>query len=672
MKGKTPREGWLTWVLAATPTIVMAIAAILMGAALGPAGVSAIDPLFYAMAGGFYGAAALIVATPLAWGFHALAEARHDTAQATRLAMGEPRSTVIKQAALRGARRGALAAGIGLTVGVASNQLVYAEYDRALNATPSWVWASGLFIAALVVTGTLSAIHALFAARRTRGAAADTMADAMAGESGRPAPRARLTRVAWWVLAAISAVLPVWHRVSPLPDNGQSPWIIVKNVSIAVLVIALVAIGMRTAASLARLGRRACVVLLRRGTSLRAARTLAADSLARNTQHTRRAASLTAVMFGLAALAITWTAADSARATLHSSLNAPVAVTAYDATTRSNFDRQVLPSLGPEGFAPEVLAASYVDSLRADGRLIVVPYALLRDASYSYEVVDQFGGNSGTNVEQETLLVIDPAAADAVSPHLLARLGVEGSVYSTGWGQLSDAAASASPRNFAGIEPGLQSIWLGNGPAMVSAKGTTDSLGNPPINGVLVFPADAGADVVSAVTQSDLPPAATLVELDSYEATGPGYAVLSFMGGFALFIATPFIAAVAVMSSRLRRREHATMAALGATRRDLRWVPAIEASVVGLASAVAGSVIGVIAALAASDPIAWMPGASVTLSGLGWRAVETLAATPWASLAGVVVLGAALPAAVSVLVTRGSAKASPVDELREAVKEGAL
>ena len=672
MSGTTPREGWLTRVIAATPTAVMALAAIMLGYALGPAGVASVDPLFYAMVGGFYGGVALIIATPLAWGFHALTEARHGTVQATRLAMGEPRGTVIKRAALRGTRHGAVAAGIGLPVGVAGNLAVYANYDHTLGTTPAWLWTAGLLVAALVVTGTMSAIHALWAARGTRGTNAGVMTAVAVGESGRPASGKCRAWAVWWLLATLSAVLPAWHRFSPLPDNGHSPWIIVKNVSIAILVVALVVIGTRAATSLARLGRQACVVLLRRGTSLRAARTLAADSLGRDSHHTRRAASLTAAMFGLAALAVTWTAVDSARATLHGSLTAPVAVAAYDATPHSSIDREVNPSLGPEGYAPEVLAASYVESLKADGRLIVVPYALLRDASYAYEWSDD-QGNSGSNVEQESLLVIDAAAADAVAPHLLTRLAIEGTVYATGWGQLSQASASATPRSFAGIEPGLQSIWMGNGHAIVSAQGAADSLGDPPVNGVLVFPADAGADVVAAVTQSG-PPAsasATVIELDSDEATGPGYAVASILGGFTLLIVTPFIAAVAVMSSRLRRREHATMAALGATRRDLQWVPAIEAGVVGITAAVAGSVTGVVAALAASDPIAWMPGASFTASGLSWRAVDALAATPFASLAAMALLGAALPAVVSVLMAWRSANASPVEQLREAIKEGA-
>ena len=62
MSGTTPREGWLTRTLAATPTAVMAIAAIMLGYALGPAGVGSVNPLFYAMFGGFYGGVALIVA----------------------------------------------------------------------------------------------------------------------------------------------------------------------------------------------------------------------------------------------------------------------------------------------------------------------------------------------------------------------------------------------------------------------------------------------------------------------------------------------------------------------------------------------------------------------------------------------------------------------------------
>lgn len=672
MSDATPRDGWLTRTLAATPTIVMVIPAVLMGAALGPAGMVSISPVFYAMAGGFYGVVGLIFATPLAWGFHALAQARHDTAQATRLAIGEPRSTVIRQAALRGARRGALAAAIGLPVGVVGNLIAYADYDPVLGATPALWWMTGLLMAALVVTGTMSAIHALYASRRTRGAATDTMADANAGESGPATAGGRRARTVWWLLTAFAVVLPVWHRVSPLPDNGQSPWIIVKNVSIAVLVVALLAIGTQVAAWLSRLGRRAGVALLRRGSSARAARTLAADSLARDSHHTRRAASLTAVLLGLAAFAMTWTAADTARATLHGSLSGPVAVTAYDATPRSNFDRESNPALGPEGYAPEVLAETYVASLSANDRLIVVPFALLRDTPYTYELIDEFGGGSGTNVEQESLLVIDPSAADAVAPDLLARLGVEGSTYVTGWGSLSQAVASGSPRDFAGVELGLQSIWLGDGHAVVSTEAVARALGDPPVNGILVFPAATGVDVVDAITQRGLPPEATLVELDAAQPTEPAYPVWSFLGSIALLITTPFIAAVAVMSSRLRLRERATMAALGATRRDLRWVPAIEASVMGFTAAVGGIVVGVIAALAAIDPIAWMPGASLTGNGLALRAIDAVAATPWASLAVMAMLGAALPAAVSALVTWRSANASPVEQLREAIREGAL
>lgn len=672
MTGTTPREGWLNRTLAATPTAVMALAAIMVGYGLGPAGVGTTNPLFYAMVAGFYGGVALIIATPLAWGFHALAEARHGTVQATRLAMGEPRNTVIKRAALRGARNGALAAGIGLPLGVATNLIIYADYADALGATPPWLWVSGLLVAALVVTGTMSTIHALLAARRTRGEPVGAMTAASVGEQEPPASGKQRARTVWWFLAAISAVLPLWHRVSPLPDNGHSPWIIVKNVSIAVLVVALLAIGTQVAAWLSRLGRRVGVALLRRGSSARAARTLAADSLARDSQHTRRAASLTAVLLGLAAFAMTWTAADTARATLHGSLSGPVAVTAYDATPRSNFDRQSNPALGPEGYAPEVLAATYVASLSANDRLIVVPFALLRDTPYTYELIDEFGGGSGTNVEQESLLVIDPSAADAVAPDLLARLGVEGSTYVTGWGNLSQAVASGSPRDFARVELGLQSIWLGDGHAVVSTEAVAGALGDPPVNGILVFPAATGVDVVDAITQRGLPPEAMLVELDRVQPTEPAYPVWSFLGSIALIIVTPFIAAVAVMSSRLRLRERATVAALGATRRDLRWVPAIEAGVMGFTAAIGGIVVGVIAALAASDPIAWMPGASLTASGLAWRAVDALAATPWAALAGMAVLGAALPAAVSALVTWRSANASPVEQLREAVKEGAV
>lgn len=671
MNSQTPREGWLTRAIAATPTAVMALAAIMLGFALGPAGVSSASPLFYAMVGAFYGGAALVVATPLAWGFHALSEARHGTVQATRLAMGEARSTVIKEAGLRGARHGALAAVIGLPVGVASNLVVYAHYDHALGATPVLMWVTGLAVAALVVIAIMTAIHTLFAARHTQAAMAGDAAARSTGESEPPPSRNHRALAVWLGILAISAVLPVWHRASPFPDNGQSPWIIVKNVSIAVLVVTLVAIGTRAAAALARLGRHAFVLLLRRGSSLQAARALTADSLARDSRHTRRAASLTAVLMGLAALASIWTTAGTTRAVLHESLNAPVVVTAYDATPRANYDRQVNPALGPEGYAIEELPPTYLDYLNSDERLTVVPFALLRDTSSTSELIDT-DGNSSPAVEQESLLVIDAAAADAVSPHLLARIAVEGSTYAAGWGQLSEASTSATPRSFAGVEPGLQSIWLGQGHAIVSAHGVAESLGVPPVNGILVFPTAAGTDVAAIVAASGLPSTASLVEPDSYGTAGPSNTAASFMGGFALLIATPFLVAVAVMSSRLRRREHATMAALGATRRDLRWAPALEAGIVGFTATVAGIVVGLLAGLAASDPLAWMPGASLTVSGLGWRALDALPATPWAALAAMVLLGAALPAAVSMLVTWRSANSSPVAQLREAIKEGAL
>lgn len=670
MKGTTPRESWLNRILTATPAAVMALAATMMGFALGPSSFGYADPLFYAMAGGFYGGVALIVAVPVAWGFHALNEARRAKADATRLVMGEARTTVVKRAAWRGARHGAVAAGIGIPTGVVGNLAAYR--DQVQGLIPAGLLTVGALTAALVVIALMAGIHTLWALRRTRGSTTSAMSTAYADEPTTSSPRTRRARIVWWGLAALVAVLPLWHRVSPLPDNGRSVWIIVKNVSVALLVVALVVIATRIAALLSRRARRRAVELLRRGNSLRAARTLAADSLSRNSQHTRRAASITATLFALAAFATTWTAADSARAALHGSLTAPLAVTAYDATPRSNFDRQSNPALGPEGYAPEVLSATYLDTLRSNEKLVVVPFALLRDTPYPYELVDEFGESSTTNVEQESLLVIDPAAADAVSPHLLARLAIEGSTYVTGWGTLSQAAATGQPRSFAGVELGLQSMWLGEGHAMVSTQGIAHALGTPPVNGVLVFPADAGVDVAVEVAQSDPPPTATLLEPDNVGPPNSSDSVAVMMAGFALLVSAPFVAAVAVVSSRLRRGEHATMAALGAARQDLRWVPPIEAGVVGFTSAIAGIVVGVVAALAASDPIAWMPGAAVTLSGLVWRLIDAVAATPWAVLALMVLLGAVVPAAVSALVTWRSADASPVEQLREAIREGAL
>lgn len=122
--------------------------------------------------------------------------------------------------------------------------------------------------------------------------------------------------------------------------------------------------------------------------------------------------------------------------------------------------------------------------------------------------------------------------------------------------------------------------------------------------------------------------------------------------GVAVVIALVGVANTLSLSVIERRRESATLRALGTTKGQLRGMLAIEGILIALVGTLTGIVGGFL--------YGWA-GSAIILSGLG--AVQVT--VPWAQIAGVIVVAAVAGAVASVLPSRSAVKVSPVAALAE-------
>ncbi|MFV0285399.1 MAG: FtsX-like permease family protein, partial [Demequina sp.] len=130
-------------------------------------------------------------------------------------------------------------------------------------------------------------------------------------------------------------------------------------------------------------------------------------------------------------------------------------------------------------------------------------------------------------------------------------------------------------------------------------------------------------------------------------------------------------AGVAHASATSRRRDLATFAALGATPRSLRAAPTWEAVVTVGSAAGIGTLLGVGLALAFSNPFLLAPGAPFDAGEIGWHLAHGLTTVPWLVVIGGCVVAVTAAAIVAGWAGRSMATGTPVDELREAQREGA-
>ncbi|MDC7122910.1 FtsX-like permease family protein [Cellulomonas fimi] len=127
-------------------------------------------------------------------------------------------------------------------------------------------------------------------------------------------------------------------------------------------------------------------------------------------------------------------------------------------------------------------------------------------------------------------------------------------------------------------------------------------------------------------------------------------AVVVGLLGVAVVIAVVGVANTLSLSVIERRRESATLRAIGMSRRQLRWMLAYEGMLIAGVGAVLGAVLGVL--------YGWS-GAAIVLAGMG----DMQLALPWDDLLTVLVVALAAGLLASVLPGRSAARTSPVAAL---------
>jgi putative ABC transport system permease protein len=151
---------------------------------------------------------------------------------------------------------------------------------------------------------------------------------------------------------------------------------------------------------------------------------------------------------------------------------------------------------------------------------------------------------------------------------------------------------------------------------------------------------DSGVNVVSAAA-----------ERQGYERIISSLlAVVVGLLGVAVVIALVGVANTLSLSVIERRRESATLRAIGLTRRQLRWMLAVEGMLIAVVGAVLGAALGLL--------YGWAGAATA----FGQTSVLRLA-VPWADLALVLVVALVAGLAASVLPARAAARTSPVAAL---------
>jgi putative ABC transport system permease protein len=370
---------------------------------------------------------------------------------------------------------------------------------------------------------------------------------------------------------------------------------------------------------------------------------LAAANTLRNPRRT--AATSTALLIGVTLVAMMSTGAESARASMDAELDARYPVDVLVATDGSV----------PADEAPAVSADVRAAVADADGVRAVVDVATTSAT---------LGGGGGTQGAEVAVRGVDPEAADGVlrSTEMVAPLAQGTAVVPE---ELSDAI---------GIADGDVITLAGaDGSAALTAR-VTDLADDA----LLVVPADlASLDGNAATTRLwvaiEDPSAATTVVpgiQDAVSLTGEPVEVAGAAverAGFEQVIDTVLgivigLLAVAVVIALIgvantlslsvieRRRESATLRAIGLTRGQLRGTLAIEGVLIAGVGAVLGILLGVVYGWAGAT------------TALGW-AGDVVLAVPWRDVALVLLVAVVAGLVASVVPARAAARTSPVEAL---------
>lgn len=658
---------------------VIALAAVL-GALANPivvSGPSDVTPVGIAlMVTGFYVVVPLALLGPIGYTFRVLGTRPLAEEWRMRVALGEPAATLVGEQARRGAIAGVWASGAGALVGTALQTLLM-PVIAGQSPRVSVVGLAGIVVTLALTIGTTTAAYALAAGR-----AAATPARATAAQALETPPSAREARVRAWmwrglaVVVGLAGVVALWDRLwfarDDVAGTGFAWWWNAVGIARGVLVLGGLVLLVRVVAiSGAALSARAATPLSHRAAG--PAAQVAADGLRRRS----RIRVLAAGTIGAVLLASAWLATvipvDMARDAVADALSPPLVVASTDTMVVED---------APPGFDRREMPAEEIATILDDPRVIAVPFALLRGEASGYQVISE-DGESWRELQQTQVLVVDPADLARVAPDGLRPLGLQDGTVTSGRfgvtvGEVMGGTVGAVAR--IPLTASTLEAFVLNGLAF-DTFGTRAwaeaQLGEAPVTGVLLWPAEG-------VTVSELDAAATEILEDPgltwWHLGGDASISIGMVGDLGTLVLLALLLAIgialttslAIATARDRRADLATLQALGANPRSLRWAPAIEVMVTVLAAAAVAIPMGVVLGVVGAHPTLLHAGAPLdaveTLWGLWWELGHVGWAVPLVLAAGAAACGAVAAGAVGWRLMRGA----PVEQLREAQKEGVL
>jgi len=661
------------------------------------------DPVLL-LAYAFYAVALFAILGAVAYGVRRASYSGGEREWDTLRALGQERSALVKEQARRGEVVGVKSAAVAVVAEATASEL-WALWGSLSIADGTgggfrfdpWTLVLGALAIAMAAAAT-AGVFALVARHLTAERAPRQLTIPVTVAEGNPYSANRRAlgrwarRFAWAVLAA-SAGYQTWlwfhpTRFVPSPDgvllDTGSSWVDYLTRIVALLGILAIAAFATTRTSLALttlLGR----FWSRRNHSLFA---VAGDGLSRRSVERTFAAATMAVVLGITAYAVAASSIDDAKANAVSDLDPD-----YTITLRSAMAPGVAPDHYPGGYSPNVLPTALIDALQSDPRVTVVPVGILyADPIYLtypwWTAVDENGTTTETHWYQDSYAVFDPSLTGESRHDEWIALG------------LGHASVLHSTNHFLSAEsdgPGAAVLTVAgerfdtfrvDGPTRVTAidaAWAVPHFGAPPVNALMFYlthptglTADARQREVATIV-ADATPAGTPLSITSggYLREVTGWATTGISAGGTMVVLLGVVLGVALTgvlaaaSARSRRRDLATIAALGARQWTLRGAPAVEAGATALVAAVVGTAAGAGAAILLAHPTLFHPGGPfdpLTTPGiLWWNTTHVF----WPYSLTLIAVATVLSALVGLNYGTSAVLRTPVDALREAIKDGA-
>jgi putative ABC transport system permease protein len=587
---------------------------------------------------GFAAIALLVAALVVTNTFQVLVAQRTRTLALLRCVGADKRQvrrSVLVEAALLGAA--ASAAGIAVGLALAQVTLLVLGNVNPDVPLPTTVPVSAAVLAVPFAVGTVVTLVAALAPARaaTRVAPLAALRPADAPVLGTRASRGRLA------LALLLTVGGGGLLVGGVALSGSEGGVMV-GLPVGLLGGALSFVGVLVGALLwippvvALAGR----LLARTGPSAR----LAAANTLRNPRRT--SATSAALLIGVTLVAMMSTGAASARTTLASELDAQFPV---DVVVRDPNLGATDPSATPQITSDVVSRLAAVEGVEAVAHSRVVTVAWADDeGDLGWEELQVLPPDTARNV------LLDPAQADGLADDTVVVTRALAERYGLADGDPVTLAVDGGP----GTEVTRDVVVTDFAGALLATPTTLGALGvDLPTNELwLRLAADADTvavmdDVQEALSDSALQVFGVALERAMFEnVIDTLLAIVLGLLAAAVVIALIGVANTLSLSVIERRRESATLRAIGMSRAQLRGSLAVEGMLVAVVGAVLGSALGLV--------YGWA-GTLTVLRALGDVALEL----PWRELGAVLAVAVAAGLLASVLPARSAVRTSPVEAL---------